>query len=340
MTEKIAYVVVVSLLLFVGGGLLLPREIHVERSVDIQRPANTLFTLLNRPDSFPAWSPWVSLDPELSYHFAGPASGVGARLEWSGNPRLVGKGWLEIVESSPASLVGMKLVVLRQLKADTAFTVERIAGGSRVSWALDTDVTEGQGLFGALVSRYFGLVYDNWLGGDFDQGLQRLKAYAESLPAADFSGLEVAFVDAAPMDVLVVSRPGGTGSHAASMASAYREITAFMAENGIEMSAQPLALTRIAEDGSRRFEAVIPVQAADVPGSANVAWGRSPSGPAVRTVYRGAYDGLDRTYGKLAAWMAAHGYRAGPVSWEQYISDPAETAEAERVTHIYISLAE
>jgi hypothetical protein len=33
--------------------------------------------------------------------------------------------------------------------------------------------------------------------------------------------------------------------------------------------------------------------------------------------------------------MAAHGVPEGPVSWEQYISDPGETADADLVTHIY-----
>jgi effector-binding domain-containing protein len=44
------------------------------------------------------------------------------------------------------------------------------------------------------------------------------------------------------------------------------------------------------------------------------------------------------TYEKLSAYMAAHGLREGPVSWEQYISDPGVTPEDELVTHIYYLL--
>jgi effector-binding domain-containing protein len=41
------------------------------------------------------------------------------------------------------------------------------------------------------------------------------------------------------------------------------------------------------------------------------------------------------TYEKLAAYMGAHGLREGPVSWEQYISDPGVTPSDELITHIY-----
>jgi hypothetical protein len=36
--------------------------------------------------------------------------------------------------------------------------------------------------------------------------------------------------------------------------------------------------------------------------------------------------------------MAAHGLEQRGVSWEQYMSDPATTVEAERETHVYIML--
>ena len=44
------------------------------------------------------------------------------------------------------------------------------------------------------------------------------------------------------------------------------------------------------------------------------------------------------TYSKLAAYTSAHGMRQGGVSWEHYISDPASTAQADRVTLVYIML--
>jgi AraC family transcriptional regulator len=68
--------------------------------------------------------------------------------------------------------------------------------------------------------------------------------------------------------------------------------------------------------------------------------GHSPAGRAVRAVHRGPYDRMGPTYEQLAAWMAAHGVAEGDVSWEQYISDPGETAPDELITHIYFLIAD
>lgn len=342
MTEKILYTVVIVLVLLLGGSLLLPGEVHVERSIEIQRPVNTVFTVINRFEAFPSWSPWSDRDPEVNYRFSGPASGVGARMDWSGDPRLVGTGWMEITESRPNSMVRAQLVLEEQGRADTRFTIERIAGGARVTWSFDTDLLEGQGMFGALMSRYFGLFFDRWIGGDFENGLGDLKTYAESLPAADFSGLEVELLDVEPVDILYVSGPRSRENKAVAggLASAYQEISSFMVLHGIENTAQPMALTRSWNDGSFSFEAAIPVKRVDIPVTGSIKWGTSPSGQAVRVIHRGTYDTMSQSYEKLAAWMGAHGYNAGQVSWEQYISDPGRTPVNERLTHIYYLLAD
>lgn len=337
MIKKIILVVFVAFSAFIATGLFLPGTVHVERSAVIMRPVSTVFTILNRFEAFPAWSPWTDRDPDASYRFSGPRYGVGARMEWSGDPRQVGSGWMEITESRPSSLVETHLALEQQGEADTTFRIERIAGGSRVTWSLDADLLAGQGLFGGILSRYFGLFFDRWVGGDFETGLARLKTYAEALPPADFTGLDVSLVDVAPFDILYVSGNGGDDV-AGALAAAYRDISAFMAANDIELSAQPMTITRAWDAEHLRFEAAIPVARIDTPGSGNVKWGRSPAGRAARVVHRGGYENMSIAYEKLAAWMAAHGYREGDVSWEHYISDPGETPADELITHIYFLL--
>lgn len=331
MTEKVFYGMLLALVLFVAGGLLLPREVHVERSIEVARPVNTVFTLLNRLEAFTAWSPWIERDPNMRYRLDGPESGVGARLAWSGDPRRVGAGSLEITESRPRTLVRAQLELGRQGRAETAFQVERVAGGANVRWSLDTDLAEGQGVFGGLVSRYFGLLFDRWLGTDFERGLERFKALAESLPAADFSGLQLEWLDVPAVEVLMI-RDGG------DLAAAYREITAFMAANDIERSGQPMSVTRYDEPGGSQVDAAIPTCRADIPLTGRLEWGASPAGRAVLLVHVGPYASLALDYQRIAAYLAANGIATAGVSWEHYISDPNETPEAERITHLYVLL--
>ena len=41
--KKLLIIMLVLLMLFVAGGLLLPKDIHVERSITVNRPATTVF---------------------------------------------------------------------------------------------------------------------------------------------------------------------------------------------------------------------------------------------------------------------------------------------------------
>ena len=337
MFTKVLYTVVIAIVIFVTTGIFLPRTVHVERSIEIDRPDSTLFTLLNSFATFSTWSPWSERDPSIIYQYSGPASGTGARMNWSGDPRLSGSGWQEIIESKPSSLVRMQLDFEQQGRANSYFQIDPSASGALVTWGFDTNLVEGQGFFGSLLARYFGLFFDRWIGTDYEQGLVRLKAFAESLPATDFSGLEVEIVEAEPLDILyiVTDSRSEAGGVAASLAIAYQEITSFIAEHSIEIQAQPMAITRSWDARDYEFDAAIPVSTTDVELSGNVRAGKSPSGRAVRVVHRGPYDRMSPSYEKLSAYMAVHGLKEGRVSWEHYISDPGQTPADEIITHIY-----
>jgi effector-binding domain-containing protein len=337
MFTKIFYAIVITMVMFVATGLFLPRFVHVERTIDVNRPASTVFTLLNSFNDYSAWSPWTDRDPTIAYQLSGPPSGVGARLSWIGDPRLVGEGWQEIIQSTPWSMVRMQLDFEQQGKAISYFQIDQADSGVMVTWGFDTDLVEGQGFFGSLLARYFGLFFDQWIGTDYEQGLIQLKDLAESMPAADFSDLEVEILVAEPLDILYVAADGrqSSGNVTASLAAAYQEITALIAENSIEIQSQPMAITRAWDAQDYQFDVAIPVSNTDIELSGNVRAGKSPSGPAIRVVHRGLYDQMSPSYEKLAAYMAAHGLKEGRVSWEHYISDPGQTPAGEIITHIY-----
>lgn len=348
MFKKIFYTFVIAIILLVAIGMFLPQHVHIERSIDIPRPTATVFTVLNSYRSFAAWSPWAERDPDAVYEFSGPIAGPGARLTWRGDPRLVGTGWQEIVESRPYSLVRMQLDFDQQGVAESYFQIEPVATGTQLTWGFDTDLLAGQGWLGGLLARYFGLFFDKWIGTDYELGLTRLKGYLETLPPADFSDLEVEIVEVEAVDILYIASDAGPDSTdiTASLAAAYQEITAYMAEEGIEVAAQPMAITRIGEQGRYEVEAAIPVKlpeltpAAQPAPASRVRVGHSPAGRAVRVVHRGRYEHMGPTYEKLAAWIAAHALEQGQVSWEQYISNPGETPEEELITHIYFRIGD
>ena len=62
---------------------------------------------------------------------------------------------------------------------------------------------------------------------------------------------------------------------------------------------------------------------------------QSYTGSALRTVHLGPYDTLGQTYGKMRAYMMAHGYGAKGPSFSIYIDDPAVTPAPQLRTEIY-----
>jgi len=54
---KIVVILVVLLALFAGVGMLLPRYVHVERSIVIGAPAATVYALVDGFKQFNKWSP-------------------------------------------------------------------------------------------------------------------------------------------------------------------------------------------------------------------------------------------------------------------------------------------
>jgi effector-binding domain-containing protein len=337
MFKKILYLIVITCFIFLIVGLYLPQAVHVERSIAIARPAPTVFTLLNEFSTYTQWSPWSARDPDTVYSFSGPASGTGARMNWTGDPRLVGKGWQEITGSVPWSMIRMQLEFDQMGKASSYFQLDPLGNGVNLTWGFDMELVEGQGLFSGLMMRYFGLFFDGWIGSDYEQGLQRFKALAESLPAGDFSDLNAAVVEVAPIDILYVALGSrdSTSGVAESLAAAYGEISDLMAAQSIELLSQPMAITRAWDAEDYEFDAAIPVQPGEVVLSGRVRAGTAPAGRAVRVIHQGPYDRMPDSYAKLAAYMAAHGLKEGRVSWEQYVSDPAKTPPLEAVTHIY-----
>ena len=338
--KKVGVVILLLIAVFVVTGYLLPKQIHIERSITIDRPAAMMFEILNGYRHFNEWSPWAKRDPKALFTVSGPESGVGARMSWAGDPQLVGSGWQQIVASKPYEQINIKLDFDAQGIADTGFTLVAKGDGTEITWFFDSDLTEGVNFLDSFLARYFGLLFDRWVGGDYEAGLANLKAYAESLPVSDFSQLKIERVDVTAQRILYVTTNSSQdpADIVLAMAAAYAEISEFMNQAGMAISGQPMAISRAWEEGSYQFDAAIPVEFIPLDLTGNIESGMSPEGPAVRAVHHGAFDQMMPTYTKLAAYISAHGLRQGSVSWEHYITDPASSTQTDIITHVYIML--
>lgn len=167
--------VVAGLLIFAA---MKPDTFRVERHVTIDRQPAEIFPLIEDFHAWTRWSPWEDLDPALRRTYKGPERGTGAIYEWEGNSK-VGKGHMEITRSEAPTHLTIDLSFVRPFKAENAaaFDLEPQGGGTQVSWAIYGPLPFASKLMSVFVSM------DKLLGKDFEKGLARLKAAAETSPA-------------------------------------------------------------------------------------------------------------------------------------------------------------
>ncbi len=162
---------VASVLLFAANQ---PDTFRIERSTSIQALPERIFALIDDLRAFNGWNPYEKKDPNLKGRYSGPASGRGAAYAFDGN-RDVGKGSIEILESSPPSKVTMRLAMMEPFEARNTveFTLVPNGGATKVTWAM-----QGPAPFLSKVIRLF-VNMDHMVGKDFEAGLASLKAAAE-----------------------------------------------------------------------------------------------------------------------------------------------------------------
>lgn len=332
--KKLLIVVVLIVILFFVIGLFLPSTAHVERSTQIQAPKSLIFAAVNGYRNFNQWSPWSDRDPNAEYAFEGADLGVGAKMSWTSDQRDVGSGSQEIVESVPNERIKVRLDFGSQGTADAFFKLEGVDGAVTTTWGFDTD-------FGFnIISRYFGLMFEKWIGPDYEKGLANLKTWVESLPKTDISTLkaEPVIVDSMPIAYLSASCGPDDAEIAKALTDAYGKIGQYMADKGLTASGQPITINTAWGDAGYECDAAIPIDAIPVDDhetASEVKIGKTYAGKAIKAVHVGAYQDLPKTYAQIDAFMQAYGFEAVGRSWDQYVSDPMTTPQDELITHIF-----
>lgn len=163
-------------LVFVAGGYALPGSAHVERSTLINATPDKVFAIVSDLQRAREWSPWIALDPAMTMTFDGPggnaAAGVGQKMSWvSGNPN-IGTGSQETVELVTNQKVVSALDFGDMGKATATMALAADGSGTKVTWGFDAPLN-------SMMERWFGLMFDRFIGPDYEKGLANLKALAE-----------------------------------------------------------------------------------------------------------------------------------------------------------------
>jgi hypothetical protein len=165
-----------------------PDTLHIERSLLIQAPAETILAHVNDFHRWRDWSPYEKLEPDLRREIGGAPSGVGATYAWQGQGK-AGAGRMEITDTRPdrttIQLDFSKPFVSRNI---AEFAAIAQPDGTRLTWSMQgpeffggggDDARTGRGA--AYMTKLMGVFFDmdRMIGRDFETGLAALKTLSE-----------------------------------------------------------------------------------------------------------------------------------------------------------------
>jgi len=167
------------LILVIAAGALLgfaatqPDEFVISRSIVIQASASDVYQRIERIKAWESWSPWKARDASIQNTYEGPESGVGAQQSWISENS--GSGTLTFTEVIPNQKIAYKLFFKDfQTENQGELNLKEDNGQTTVTWIMRGTNSFMSKVFWVLMN------FESAIQADFDQGLGRLKALAES----------------------------------------------------------------------------------------------------------------------------------------------------------------
>lgn len=305
---------------------------HVERSIEIEAPIARVQALTNDFSEWPAWSPWLCMEPDAKLEIFGTAGEVDHGYSWQGE--LTGEGKMR-TSANEGGLHQMDLTFLKPFKSTAKVALNHVDQGDKttVTWTMDS----------ALPFFLFFMTgsIKTMIGMDYERGLKMLKDYAEKGTidsSIDIRGV----VDTPEFHYVGLSAESALANIGESLEVTMPRIFSLAKEGGFTFTDMPAGTIYNHMDLKQqqcRYTAMIPVASTATSGT-DMTTGTISAGKSLKVVHTGSYQHLGN------GWAAAMSYqrykKLKPLKsqppYEIYRNDPAETDEKDLITEIYIPL--
>jgi hypothetical protein len=123
------------------------------------------------------WMPWKETDPKVQMTYSGPEEGVGSISSWE-SPGQMGTGKAEVVGVVANQSVKTKITYTKpmQMSQDSEFVLTPVGETTQMTWK----VSGKQPFIGRLMCTLTFMNMDQYVGGMFEKGLNKLKTLAET----------------------------------------------------------------------------------------------------------------------------------------------------------------
>lgn len=170
-------IVLTSLLgLFIAVSFFLPKDYHVERSIEIDAPKEFVYAQVADLEAWQKWNPWSTVDEDMLVIYGETRTGVGASYSWQSE--VAGNGRMTIIEAQAPDDVRFLLEFegYEELPSYSSIRLDSGEAGlpTLVTWTFEGNV--GDKLF----ARWMVLLMDTFVGASYETGLARLKELSET----------------------------------------------------------------------------------------------------------------------------------------------------------------
>lgn len=273
MTRLIEFLIAAAIVvvLFLVIALFLPAKRVVWHDIETNRPANTVYDVVNGFHHFKDWNPLLSYDNKMKVDISADPKAQGATLKYDSSKNVVGAGTWTLAEQDPGKKVVYKLETNSIGSNKTmVFTIEPVVAKSknitvntknlRVTQTYTVDY--GWNLFG----RFAGMYVNRNVGDEMKTGLQKLNALLISIPKYDYSAHTDPFtvVEVPAQNVLVVPTEAKRANNEVvlAMTNQMSWVKKVMDANGL-VSAGPMRIVTTEYTSSAySFDIVVPVRKA------------------------------------------------------------------------------
>lgn len=143
-------------------------KLFVDRSIQIDAPVADVFAKLNDFNHWQSWSPWLIMEQGAKVTVSDDAKSY----SWEGNR--IGAGQMAITSEEANKKIQYDLEFLKPWKSQAKvwFDFAESAGGTKVTWYMDSSLPFFLFWMKAKTNAYIGM--------DYDRGLNMLKDYVET----------------------------------------------------------------------------------------------------------------------------------------------------------------
>ena len=171
-------IVVISVIgLILLTALFVKKDFSLEKQIEINKPKQLVYNyvvLLKNQNNF---SKWATVDPNMKKTFSGEDGTVGFVSAWKSKVKEVGVGEQEIIKIEPGKRIDYELRFFEPMKnTNMAYMSVDSIGENKtlVMWGFN-----GEMKYPTNIMLLF-LDFNKMIGGDFEYGLNNLKAILEN----------------------------------------------------------------------------------------------------------------------------------------------------------------